>query len=51
MGQWFKGKRRHFATKSKAEVEAARDKAFTIRKAGLAAGLTDEQRRDAAAAC
>jgi hypothetical protein len=46
-----KGKRRHFATKSKAKVEAARDKALYHQQGRLAAGLTDEQRRDAAAAC
>jgi hypothetical protein len=44
------GKRRHFATKAKARVEAAKDKALYHQEGRLAAGLTDEQRRDAAAA-
>jgi hypothetical protein len=44
------GKRRHFATKAKAKVEAAKDKALYHQEGRLAAGLMDEQRRDAAAA-
>jgi site-specific recombinase XerC len=44
------GKRRHFATKAKAKIEAARDKALYHQEGRLAAGLTDEQRRDAASA-
>ena len=44
------GKRRHFATKAKAKVEAAKDKALYRQEGRLAAGLTDEQRRDAASA-
>jgi site-specific recombinase XerC len=44
------GKRRHFATKSKAKIEAGKDKALYHQEGRLAAGLTDEQRRDAAAA-
>jgi hypothetical protein len=45
-----KGKRRHFATKAKAKVEAGKDKALYHQEGRLAAGLTDEQRRDAASA-
>jgi hypothetical protein len=44
------GKRRHFATKAKARVEAGKDKALYHQEGRLAAGLTDEQRRDAASA-
>lgn len=44
------GKRRHFATKAKAKIEAGKDKALYHQEGRLAAGLTDEQRRDAAAA-
>jgi hypothetical protein len=44
------GKRRHFATKAKAKIEAGRDKALYHQEGRLAAGLTDEQRRDAASA-
>jgi len=44
------GKRRHFATKAKARIEAGRDKALYHQEGRLAAGLTDEQRRDAASA-
>jgi hypothetical protein len=45
-----KGKRRHFATKAKAKLEAAKDRALYHHEGRLAAGLTDEQRRDAASA-
>jgi hypothetical protein len=45
-----RGKRRHFATKAKAKVEAAKDKALYHQEGRSAAGLTDEQRRDAASA-
>jgi hypothetical protein len=45
-----RGKRRHFATKAKAKLEAGKDKALYHREGRLAAGLTDEQRRDAASA-
>jgi hypothetical protein len=44
------GKRRHFATKAKAKIEAGKDKALYHQEGRLAAGLTDEQRRDAASA-
>jgi site-specific recombinase XerC len=44
------GKRRHFATKAKAKLEAAKDKALYHQEGRLAAGLTDQQRRDAASA-
>jgi hypothetical protein len=45
-----KGKRRHCATKAKAKLEAAKDRALYHHEGRLAAGLTDEQRRDAASA-
>ena len=45
-----KGKRRHFATKAKAKLQAAKDRALYHQEGRLAAGLTDEQRRDAALA-
>jgi hypothetical protein len=38
------------ATKAKAKVEAAKDKALYHQEGRSAAGLTDEQRRDAASA-
>jgi hypothetical protein len=44
------GKRRHFATKAKAKVKAARDRALYHQEGRLAAGLTDQERRDAASA-
>jgi hypothetical protein len=45
-----KGKRRHFATKAEAKLQAAKDRALYHQEGRLAAGLTDEQRRDAALA-
>jgi hypothetical protein len=45
-----KGRRRHFATKAKAKLEASKDRALYHQEGRLAAGLTDEQRRDAASA-
>lgn len=45
-----KGKRRHFATRAKAKLEAAKDRALYHQEGRSAAGLTDEQRRDAASA-
>jgi site-specific recombinase XerC len=44
------GKRRHFATKAKAKLEAANDRALYHQEGRSAAGLTDEERRDAASA-
>jgi hypothetical protein len=44
------GRRRHFATKAKAKIESGKDKALYHQEGRLAAGLTDEQRRDAASA-
>src|ERR1700742_4762187 len=44
------GRRRDFATKAKARLEAAKDKALYHQEGRLAASLTDEQRRDAASA-
>jgi site-specific recombinase XerC len=44
------GKRRHFATKAKARIESGKDKALYHQEGRLAAGLTDEERRDAASA-
>jgi integrase len=45
-----RGRRRHFGTQTKAKLEAAKDKALYQQEGKLAAGLNEEQRRDAAQA-
>jgi integrase len=45
-----RGQRRHFGTQTKAKLEAAKDKALYQQEGKLAAGLNEEQRRDAAQA-
>ncbi len=45
-----RGRRRHFGTQTKAKLKAAKDKALYQQEGKLAAGLNEEQRRDAAQA-
>jgi integrase len=45
-----RGRRRHFGTRSKARLEAGKDKALYKQEGRLAAGLNEDQRRDAAQA-
>jgi hypothetical protein len=43
-----RGRRMHFGTRSKARLEAGKDKALYQQEERLAAGLNEDQRRDPA---